>query len=113
MNRRGFLGGIIAAASAPAIVKADSLMKIIVPKPIYHTGGIVLGSGRLWFDPVRERMEPIELMMKRVRQYDLAAEFQGHLLLQIAAGIGVSYEQLSHDLSSRPLGRSIFNGHSN
>lgn len=31
MNRRGFLAGILAAGAAPAIVKAESLMKIIVP----------------------------------------------------------------------------------
>lgn len=34
MNRRGFLGGILAACAAPAIVKAELLMpvrKIIVP----------------------------------------------------------------------------------
>ncbi len=31
MNRRGFLGAILAAAAAPAIVKAESLMKIWVP----------------------------------------------------------------------------------
>jgi hypothetical protein len=32
MNRRGFLGAMLAAASAPAIVKAENLMKIMVPK---------------------------------------------------------------------------------
>jgi hypothetical protein len=32
MNRRNFLGAILAAGSAPAIVKAESLMKIFVPK---------------------------------------------------------------------------------
>lgn len=31
MNRRGFLKAIFAAGAAPAFVKADSLMKIIVP----------------------------------------------------------------------------------
>lgn len=31
MNRRGFLGSILAAAAAPAIVRAESLMRIIVP----------------------------------------------------------------------------------
>lgn len=31
MNRRGFLGSILIAATAPAIVRADSLMRIIVP----------------------------------------------------------------------------------
>lgn len=29
MNRRGFLAGILAAAAAPAIVRADALMKIV------------------------------------------------------------------------------------
>jgi hypothetical protein len=32
MDRRGFLGAMLAAASAPAIVRAESLMKIAVPK---------------------------------------------------------------------------------
>lgn len=31
MNRRGFLTSILAAAAAPSIVRADSLMRIIVP----------------------------------------------------------------------------------
>jgi len=30
-NRRGFLGAMFAAAAAPAIVRAESLMKIYVP----------------------------------------------------------------------------------
>jgi hypothetical protein len=30
-SRRGFLGAILAAAAAPAIVRAESLMKIYVP----------------------------------------------------------------------------------
>lgn len=37
MNRRGFLGAILAAAAAPAIVRAESLMPtrsgILVPEP--------------------------------------------------------------------------------
>lgn len=32
INRRGFLAGIFAATAAPAIVKADNLMKIIAPR---------------------------------------------------------------------------------
>lgn len=34
MNRRGFLGSILAAAAAPAIVRASSLMPIVAPKII-------------------------------------------------------------------------------
>lgn len=29
MNRRGFLGSILALGAAPAIVRADSLMRIV------------------------------------------------------------------------------------
>lgn len=32
MNRRGFLGAMLGAMAAPAIVKAENLMKIVVPK---------------------------------------------------------------------------------
>ncbi len=31
MNRRGFLNGVLAACAAPAVVRAGSLMKIVVP----------------------------------------------------------------------------------
>ena len=31
ISRRGFLGAMLAAASAPAVVKAENLMKIFVP----------------------------------------------------------------------------------
>lgn len=39
MNRRGFLQGILAAAAAPAIVKAASLMPVFVRK---ETGGLLV-----------------------------------------------------------------------
>ena len=55
MNRRSFLQAILASGCAPAIVKADSLMKIFVPRnePI-----ILYGDGihddtkalQTWFD---------------------------------------------------------------
>ncbi len=32
MNRRGFIGGIFAAAAAPAIVRAESIMRLRVPR---------------------------------------------------------------------------------
>lgn len=34
MNRRGFLGSILALAAAPAIVRADSLMRIVAPETL-------------------------------------------------------------------------------
>ncbi len=43
MQRRSFLTGIIAACAAPAIVKADTLMKLWVPKqpPWYIPAGLL------------------------------------------------------------------------
>lgn len=46
IGRRSFLAGILGAAAAPAIVKAESLMKIIVPRKRLYTGEIgVIDSG--------------------------------------------------------------------
>lgn len=45
MQRRLFISSILAAAAAPAIVRAESMMKIVVPKarPIFL--GMDFGSG--------------------------------------------------------------------
>ena len=46
ISRRGFLGAMLAAAAAPAIVRADSLMQIVVPKQeiILPTLNILVGD---------------------------------------------------------------------
>lgn len=44
MNRRGFLQGILAAGMMPAIVKADSLMKLSTPK-------IIMLDEMAWWKP--------------------------------------------------------------
>jgi hypothetical protein len=66
MNRRGFLGSILALGAAPAIVRADSLMKmlpmetIIIPRaPILSAmTGLPMGFVReIWMhDIVRDEM---------------------------------------------------------
>lgn len=38
MNRRGFIGSILAACAAPAIVRADSLMRVFAP----HESGLLV-----------------------------------------------------------------------
>ena len=38
MNRRGFLGSILALGAAPAIVRADSLMRIVPRETLLITG---------------------------------------------------------------------------
>lgn len=59
MNRRGFLGSILAAAVAPAIVRADSLMRIvprdmsvltIAEGPHWHRDVFVLVSDEMMVD---------------------------------------------------------------
>lgn len=46
ISRRGFLGAMLAAAAAPAIVRADSLMQIVVPRQeiILPTLNILVGD---------------------------------------------------------------------
>ena len=39
IGRRSFLAGILGAAAAPAIVRAESLMKIVVPR-----AGLIMGE---------------------------------------------------------------------
>lgn len=47
MQRRGFLAAMLAAAAAPAIVKAESLMKLYVPpaRKVWTPYGHDLGTG--------------------------------------------------------------------
>jgi hypothetical protein len=54
MNRRSFIGAMLAAAAAPAYVKAGILMpvkKIIVPGPILVP--MLMNGGMLWQDMAR------------------------------------------------------------
>jgi len=44
MDRRGFLAGIFATATAPAIVRAESLMKIWVPEQKIITGQEIMAK---------------------------------------------------------------------
>lgn len=43
MNRRGFLGAMLTACAAPAIVRADSLMRIVPVEPVYTFKEYMLG----------------------------------------------------------------------
>ena len=53
-TRRGFLGAMLAAAAAPAIVKATSLMTIWVPKPSILT---------LWGDGVHDDTKALQSLI--------------------------------------------------
>ena len=57
MNRRSFLSSILAAGVAPAIVRADALMRV-VPRE-----AVLLPAGRVWsldfaMEPLREGVVP-------------------------------------------------------
>lgn len=103
MQRRGFLGAMLAAASAPAFVKAESLMGLYVPKA-YATGGIalggtyVLGSGRLWLEegpyPFEKGGELIALAQPRTRNY---AQFEAEMIRKIAVGLSIPFTELTKD----------------
>lgn len=54
LSRRGFLGAMLAAAAAPAIVKSDSLMRIVVPTPLLLT---------LWGDGVHDDAQAIQALV--------------------------------------------------
>ena len=58
IGRRLFLGGIFAAGAAPAIVKAESLMKIIVPRQELYTGelGAIDGFRLVATNPAEQRL---------------------------------------------------------
>ena len=47
ITRRGFLGAMLVAATAPAFVKADSLMRLAVPRGMAQTasGLVIWGDG--------------------------------------------------------------------
>ncbi len=65
MTRRGFLGAMLAAGSAPAFVRAESLMKIVVPKkeiilpPSFSRGVATAQGGELTKVHGRGRSSPI------------------------------------------------------
>lgn len=71
MNRRHFLKVILAACAAPAIVKAESIMRIATPKEMR-----IVGQAELTFD-----------------------EFQRQLLHTIAENLDVPYSLMAGDYS--------------
>lgn len=73
MNRRGFLGSILAACAAPAIVRADSLMRIVpldtVILPAFHPDAILMEA-----DAIDGGLVALDRMLREWSQYDLARE---------------------------------------
>ena len=82
MNRRGFLGSILALGAAPAIVRADSLMRIIprglivppleinmLPPPVFR-GNRLLTIDEITREAMRILAESIEASTLAALRYD-------------------------------------------
>jgi len=86
MNRRGFLGSILALAAAPAIVRADSLMRI-VPREF---AGIDLSAA-----------PSMAGLIRATRQYDIARDVIVERL-DIFDGITQWCVDVTHDGGASP-----------
>ncbi len=81
MDRRGFLGSILALGAAPAIVRAESLMRIIVPVQELYRPTLTLaarGNQLLTIDQITAeclRILNSNLLFVEVlnKQYDISA----------------------------------------
>ena len=94
MNRRGFLGSILAAAAAPAIVRADSLMRIV---PV---DTIALETGELWVTDLI-RYDGLDLAAKLRLQGQLVREL-------IRYGAIKPYEQANSIIATSRGARKMF-----
>ncbi len=94
MQRRSFIGAILCASVAPAIVRAESLMKIHVPSGF--TGWAADAPYRIAppVDPLT--LEWVSPSVARIN-YDAYVEGQ---MRAIAEALGLSYKQLGVDLQN-------------
>ena len=63
LTRRGFRGAMLAAATAPAFVKADSLMRLAVPRGMTQTAGGLL----IWGDGIHDDTAALKAYMRGER----------------------------------------------
>lgn len=95
MQRRSFLSGIIAAAAAPAIVKAGSLMPIWVPK--WHRGGFAW-SGVVYLN------DSVFGKTSGLYRNEVFDEFVVMQLRHMAASMHIPYEELVMEMPNTTLG---------
>lgn len=89
MNRRGFLGSILALGAAPAIVRADSLMRIVAP------GTTVVGipGNDLWAHAHMKTFDPDEFLRIYLRPaiIVLASGIESDVLAKVRRGPMTAY----------------------
>ena len=94
IQRRGFLAAMFAAAAAPAIVRADSLMRVFVPKT-----GIVT----LWGDGIHDDASALQYWLDGGRVYSPTGVLQSSVLS--GASLLISKTLVLH--SAQPGGKTI------
>lgn len=72
MNRRGFLGSILALGAAPAIVRADSLMRVVPRETTILTPEFKKSvfDGSIWTEKLAEKFASTKFGMTVQRDYD-------------------------------------------
>lgn len=85
MNRRGFLGSILALASAPAIVRADSLMRIVPRQAVIVPLGDIAAGDII-------SIEGVTSLFRVVQSYDLSRD---EMIVRVETTNG----QQQHDVS--------------
>lgn len=89
MNRRGFLGSILAACAAPAIVRADSLMRLV------PTETLVLSVR-----PVLD-VESIGSLVRKTVAYDIGWDWD-IVRLDVIGAVGEQIVQKTVDMRFHP-----------
>ena len=80
MNRRGFLSALLAAGAAPAIVRAESLMKIVVPEK-----KILVPNQNLTWHEAEWQYEPGQFNGHDWVMVEGGPRFDRHIVLPVAA----------------------------
>lgn len=83
MNRRGFLGAMLAACAAPAIVRADSLMRIVPRETlIAEWDGSVLTSQKVARECLRILQNNLRFAVDVSRGWDTEYKFESAILIR-------------------------------
>lgn len=93
IGRRSFLAGILGAAAAPAIVKAESLMKIVVPRARLYTGEIGVIDGFLVVVSPTMSTSYAAREMLRIAQRDLLSMYSREVSLPSSSGKTIKFRR--------------------
>jgi hypothetical protein len=92
MNRRGFLGSILVACAAPAIVRADSLMRIVPMETLVSVGAddvfkTLTELDAPWLGAVRELCQYEITRDEFIRRWDVMVKMPDGSLAQMGVDL--------------------------